>query len=170
MRVVGRQVEVTAELLNIREIDLRLSGDHQLLPSAVDAGRIERLDVINGGYVVGRELVIAPGGGVMGTQGAPLARSQTEVIEPVNGADHTLESRRNGWLYGIGKVQLAFRLVVMNGGGESCPNLARRAAEGNGIAPAGDGLHGELLLLQPRNDLSDVVLAQPEPIGVFLRS
>ena len=114
--------------------------------------------------------MIAPGGRVMGAQDAQLPRSQTEVIEPVNGAHHRLEGRRNGWLGGIGKVPLSIYLVVVKCRGESGLDLARRAAERNGIAPAGNRLHRELLLLQPRNDLIDVVLAHSEPVRVLLRS
>ena len=61
LRIVGRQIELAAELLDVGKIDLDLAGDRDLLPGSVNAGGVQRRDVVNGREIVGRNIVRAAG-------------------------------------------------------------------------------------------------------------
>ncbi len=53
-----RQIELAAEGVNIGNIDVGLSHDHQLLPGAIDTGGVERRDIVDGGEIVRSHLMM----------------------------------------------------------------------------------------------------------------
>src|SRR5258708_2388008 len=103
-------------------MDGGLANHDQLLAGAVDAGIVERLDVVNGRHVIGREVVISSARSKIRLQewpgDRPLGRLEAEVAEAVNRADNGFERCRYGWLGGVGEVHLAVHQIVMEPGAE----------------------------------------------------
>src|ERR1022692_1237898 len=168
--VVHRQFEETAELFDIRKLNLGLPHHRQLLPRSVDAGFVERSDVVNGGDIVRNEHMGAIGQGIARLRVQPQHGLPAEVMETVNGEHDALEGHGYGRAGGIGVVRFAAHLVAMDLDAKRAADLAGGAAEGNRIARASYGLHGKTRLAEPGNHLVYVGSTYSEAVRVLLRS
>ena len=172
LRIVGGQVEAAPEVLDIREIDIGVPDDGDLLTGAIDAGVVKRIQVINGGEIVRGKVVCAAATVVSRVAGGhqPMHRLRIEVIESLEATHHAGQSGRNGGLRGGREMRLAFHVVAVNRGVKSAVNEPRRAGERDPVAAASDVVHLQAFGLQPRDDDRDVAGAEAETRGVLLGS
>ncbi len=86
LRVFRGKSEFAAKTTNVCEVDVGLPDDGYFLACAVITRFVKRRDVVNGGDVVGREIVGAARSCVVGSNSLGARRFEVEVIE-------TLQSR-----------------------------------------------------------------------------
>ena len=165
--VVVRQIELLAEGAEVGEIEGGIADDGDLLAVAIDAGGIERGDVVDGGEVVGHEGVYALAGSVLG---ADDVGAQLEIVEAEEAADHIFERGGNGGFVHIGEVGFAIHAEAMEARAEGAGRLGGGAAEIDPVAAAGHLVDLEALRFQPGGYFGNVIGGEAEAVAELFGS
>ena len=170
-RIVRRQAEVLPKVSYVSRIDVGLAHDDDGLPRPIKPVVIEGSDVVNGGQIARSEIVgtVGPIRPRRGAAFLAVRRLRAKVVQATDCEYDRLQSRRNGRLGRVGKVQLALDLVTVNRGMKPVLHLPGIAAEPDPLARPRHLLDFEFLRLQPGNDPGDVARAETEPISVLFR-
>ena len=160
--VVGRQAEEAAEILHVAEGDVGAADDGDGLPAAVDAGGVERVDVVDLREVGGGDVVARAAGVVRNRLEAVIHRLPPEVVQRDDAADDVGEPARDRRVLGVGGVELAVDVEFVDLGLEGALDLADAAAEVDPAAPGGDLLDRESASPEPRIDLGEVLIGDAE--------
>ena len=169
-RVLTRKVEHRAELLQVRQVDGGLADHYQCLARAIDSLRQQRLDVIDGGEVVGRQDVAVSAGVIVRRRPPRLHPGvETEVIQSADVADHRLQRRGNGRLFRVREMQFAVHQVMVKLGSERAPHHPSRTVECDEVPASRCACHRETLTPQPRSRRRQIGIAQPVPRAIFFR-
>ena len=137
-RIVRRQAEEAAEILHVAEGDVGAADDGDGLPAAVDAGGVERVDVVDFREVGRRDVVARAAGVVRNRLEAVVHRLPPEVVQRDDAADDVGEPTRDRRVLGVGGVELAVDVEFVDLGLEGALDLADAAADVDPAAPIGD--------------------------------
>src|SRR5579864_5348669 len=102
-------------------------------------------------------MMAAAGGIVRYDRGRAYSRLHAEIVQTVNGFDHSLKRLGNRGPGGIGEVLPAVHHVMMNLGAKRALDCGGGPARRDPVPPASHGQDGEVLVLEPLNDPVNVV-------------
>ena len=151
LRVVRRQTIAASKRVYVGEIDLGLSGDHELLAGAVNAGGVQRIDVVDERKIIGSDIVNAPAGRVVGKLAQRShGRLHAEIVQAANAADHTAKRRGQGRLGRVGEMRFAIDNILVNFCLKRLLYPRGGSVDRDPVMAASDAGNRETLRLQPR--------------------
>src|ERR1019366_5700304 len=133
--IVVRQIKNLPEGAEVGEVERGIADDGDVLAVAIDVGRVEGGDVVDGGQIVGHQGVSAL---TRSVQGANDLRGRLEIVEADESADYLRQRGGNGGCIDVGEMGFAIHQVVMEAGAEGAGGLLGGAAERDPVAAAGD--------------------------------
>ena len=163
LRIVGGQAEARAESANVGDRDIGFAHHGNALSGAVEAGLVERRDVVDSRPVLRRKIVV--GARIIVGGDLPDEWLQVEIAEPEEAPDDAGEGLRYRWLDGVGVMRFAIDLESMDRGAQGSRYLAGGTAKRDPVAAARALVHGEALGREPGYYFRVVGGAQSETIS-----